>query len=157
MSSSARIEGVEDAIRVLEEYPNKINSAVKRAMRNSIKPLLIEIKNSTHKRHRRLVKSKFLKAKEPTMMFGLFGEKALPNGRAIPDWFKAYWKNYGTLARRDSGHKFVFKRKNITEKWKGGIAPSRAFDKVIEGKESVIEARFVSEIIKEAEKLENGK
>ena len=32
------------------------------------------------------------------------------------DWFKAYWKNYGTLTHRDKSHKFDYPVKHLNRK-----------------------------------------
>ena len=40
---------------------------------------------------------------------GIFNKNVNPfNPKAVPDWYKAYWKNYGTLLRRDRSHHFKY-------------------------------------------------
>jgi hypothetical protein len=45
------------------------------------------------------------------------------------EYQRAYWKNFGTLNRRDPGHLFTKPRKKVSQKWRGGIEPSQAVGK----------------------------
>ena len=101
------IEGLAECLHTLDEAPNVMIKAVKQSMRKAGGELARDIKSGTPPRFKSLVKCKVMKArisKNLSSAVGLY--KGRTNGTEIPDWFKAYWKNYGTLARRDPSHRF---------------------------------------------------
>lgn len=158
MPVNVEVSGTMEAMKILEEYPNKINTATKKAMRAATKNVLVDMKSGAHKKFKPLVKAKFLKKeKNPTLMFGFFGTKGgTSSDNTIPTWFKAYWKNYGTLTKRHPGHSFEFARKRISKGWRGGERPVLFYEKATEGKDEIILAKFAEELLKEAKKIEEN-
>ena len=107
MAVTMTIEGLTDYLRTLEEAPDVMLKAVRKSMRKAGGELARDIKSGTPRAFQSLVKCKVTKArisKNLSSAIGLYKGKA--KGEEIPEWFKAYWKNYGTLARRDPSHRF---------------------------------------------------
>lgn len=156
MADNLHITGYNEAMALLDEYPNKINTAVKSAMRKSVAPVIRDIKaQAPHSEWKKVVRYKFLKGVFPDMLFGLYNSQGLPKKGEIPIWFKAYWANYGTLIRRFKGHTFVNPIKNISRNKKGGISFRLFFEKGISGKEGTMMTTFENALIAEAEKIAN--
>ena len=62
---------------------------------------------------------------------GYFGRKIKYINKRGKEWdafYLLYWKNYGTLRNRDSGHNFQYKIRSGSINKNGGISPSRFFD-----------------------------
>lgn len=157
-SHFVNLSGVDEALSTLEQYPNKINSVVKKALKASVNPTIESMKSYAHPKFRKIVKYKLMRGRNPLIKFGFFGKKGeFPNGKNVPTWFKAYWKNYGTLDYRFSGHSFERKRKALTAKWTGGVKPVLFFERSVAGHEEEIFNRFKESILQEVEKIENGK
>ena len=101
------IEGLADYLRTLDDAPQTLVKCVRKAMRKAGSELARDIKSGTPQSFRPLVKCKVVKARisrNLSSAVGLYKDKT--TGREIPEWFKAYWKNYGTLQRRDPSHRF---------------------------------------------------
>lgn len=157
--NNIEIEGYEEALDTLEKYPNKINTIVKSAMRKAISPVLSDMKAKTsHHSFSKMVKYKFIKGTNPSIKFGFFGNKE--GGERIgdvPNWFKAYWSNYGTLTRRYKGHTFVNPVKSKSKRIIGGVSPKLFFERATEGKDQAIYNDFVKNLQDGVAKLEGDK
>lgn len=156
---AVRIEGLTEALAFLEAYPKKVNGIVKKSLKVAIKPVLNDIKqNAPKSAWKKMVTAKYVKGSNPTIKFGFFGEKKSGReAREIPDWFKAYWNNYGTLNKRFSGHKFQFPVKKTTKNNNAGVKSKLFFDRAIEGKEMQTYNLFSQTVVNEVNKLSNGK
>ncbi len=151
------IEGIDGALKTLEDYPKKINTVTKAAMRKAIAPIVKDIKsNTSHAKFRKLVKYKFTRDKEITIKFGLFGNKTGGERTEASPWFKAYWSNYGTLTLRSSQHLFDNPIKKMSKNVKGGIKPRLFLEKSIEGKDQQIFNNFTKYLQEGADKLEEN-
>ena len=107
MSVTMKIEGMSDYLRTLEKAPDELIKAVKTSMRKAGNELAKSIRPGVPAKFRKLVRCKVAKAygsRNLSSAIGLF--KGRTSGKEIPQWFKAYWKNYGTLSRRDPSHRF---------------------------------------------------
>lgn len=154
-----KIEGYEGAMEILNRYPDNSIKAVKAAMRNAVKPILSNIKSQAPSAGtRKIVKAKFVRSDNLSLLFGFYGNKRGNKGsREVPDWFKAYWINYGTLKMRYAGHKFQFPVKRNTFKRSAGIKPRLYFEAATEGKEGIILQNFNKELEIQVKKIiENG-
>lgn len=101
------IEGLGDYLRTLEQAPDTLIKCVRKAMRKAGSELARDIRSGTPRSFQPLVKSKVTKAKLSRNLSSAIGlYKGKTSGKEIPEWFKAYWKNYGTLQRRDPAHRF---------------------------------------------------
>lgn len=153
--STIRIEGVDEAIQTLKEYPTKINSVIKTSMRKAIAPVIKDIKAGTpHSSFRKLVKSKFIRDTAITIKFGFFGNKSGGGRTDVPAWFKAYWSNYGTLGGRFKPHTFDYPIKARSKNVRGGIRPKLFLEQAVQGKEQQIYNDFTKNLIEGADKLD---
>ena len=144
------IEGIEQARTTLELYPIKIDKVVKDSMRQAAKAAAQVMRpKMPNKTFRKAVKYTVKKGKE--YFFANVGilrskkekVKILPNGKKdVTIWSKAYFKNYGTLANRDPGHKFTYARKSVYRDRKGGIKPAHFFERTMNGAEEVMQKKF---------------
>ena len=104
-----RIEGVSDCLRAFDEAPDELVKAVKKALRKAVAPEARNLRKSLQPSFKKMVKSsvKSLRSGDVSAVFGMFlDSKTETKGRVGFDWFKAYWKNYGTLQGRDPAHRF---------------------------------------------------
>lgn len=105
-----RIEGVSEMLRMFDEAPKEMISDVKAALRSACGTEKRILKSGVPRKARPLVKSKVKgqRSGDISAMFGLFIDKDWTdlNGRKGPEWFRMYWKNYGTLSGRDPSHDF---------------------------------------------------
>ena len=118
MAQSVHIDGLEDALRCFELAPKNMIKVVKAAMREGGKEAAKEIRKAMPRRFKRLVTHKVKKNRVTGNWDATVGafNKVKGSGKERDDWFKAYWKNYGTLSRRDPGHKFDNPIKNLHKK-----------------------------------------
>lgn len=110
MAKIGTIEGLNDCLKCLDAAPENVVKMTKNAMREGGKAASRVIRAKTPARWRRLVGYKVTKGQLSGNTYALVGYfnkgKSKGTAGAIDDWFKAYWKNYGTLARRDASHHF---------------------------------------------------
>ena len=110
MAQLVHIEGLDDCLRCMDAAPANAVKMTATALREASKKSARQIRQKTPQRFRRLVKYKVFKGQvtnDQNALVGLFNKKQAKNGSSeVPDWFKAYWKNYGTLLRRDPEHTF---------------------------------------------------
>ena len=52
------------------------------------------------------------------------------------EYQRAYWRNFGTLSRRDPNHSFTKPRRKKTANWQGGIKQSNAVGKAWEANQA---------------------
>ena len=94
---------------------------------------------------------------------GLYNKEGLPAKEKIPDWFKAYWLNYGTLEGRDPSHTFQRKVRPLTSsvasrrKNKLGIAYRNFFEKSTEGWTDVFVEAYEKYLADQQEQLVKDK
>lgn len=112
MAKIGTIEGLDDCLKCLDTAPENVVKMTKNAMREGGKAASRVIMAKTPARWRRLVGYKVSKGQLSGNTYALVGYfnkgKSKGTAGAIDDWFKAYWKNYGTLARRDASHHFSY-------------------------------------------------
>lgn len=107
MGMYVKLEGYDAAMRGLERFPSKVLKATTDSMRMAGRKAATELRRTAPGKFRRLVKSKVMKGQLTRNAYATFGYfKGKVVGDGIPDWFKAYWKNYGTLTHRDPNHHF---------------------------------------------------
>lgn len=83
------------------------------------------------------------KASTPTVQAGLYKKKE------SPAWYKAYWRNFGTLSKRDPGHEFIKARRSRSASWQGGVTPRQSVGKAIASSQDEA-ARQLPELIAKA-------
>ena len=157
MAVTMTIEGLADYLRTLDEAPKVLIKAVRKSMRKAGGQLAKDIRTGTPPAFKHLVKCKVVKArisKNLSSAVGLYKEKKTKDND-VSDWFKAYWKNYGTLTRRDPSHRF-----DNDIKGDGTVAASRRRNQLGQYYERFFEAalpsgwesRYVSSFVGEMRK-----
>lgn len=168
---AVRIEGLEDTLRFFDKQPENAKRIVEKSMKAGAKAGAKDLKKQLPLRFRKLAKSKSgIDARnEIWCRFGLYNNQVSqghqpktyrdsgPDGqpkKGITDWFKFYWRNYGTLTYRDRTHKFVRGiRKNVNRRNNVGQMATNEYDRaVVSAKRSFTEA-FESAVMKNKDEL----
>ena len=137
------IQGLEDCLRWMDKLPENCIKVSRSAMRDASRSVTKKMRTRTPKRWRRLVKFLVNKSSDGTLAawIGLFNghqQQGHQNkdAKAIDDWFKAYWANYGTLTHRDQSHSFKYGIKNRKRRNNVGQRPMNFFEFAANGAES---------------------
>ena len=112
------ITGLDDCLKCFDKAPSNLLKVVKQAIRDGGKQAAKEIRKAMPRRFKRLVSCKVVKGSVSGDWSALVGafNKAKSGTDEPDDWFKAYWKNYGTLTHRDKSHKFDYPIKHLNRK-----------------------------------------
>lgn len=135
-----QIEGAENLKQIFEQmHPTLKAQVVNRLFVRAAKPIkkaMISNLPGYLNKAKAIVKVRKGKNKEyPSLSVGFYrrvAEYTNSRGKRWDPLMLVYWHNYGTLANRDAGHKFIKPRKKISAKWRGGIMPGRFVDRAIE-------------------------
>lgn len=166
MANKVYIEGVEDVMRCFDEGPKRLLKLSQGASRAGARAVVKHLKKGEGmSRWRRLVSAKVKKTREGMISstMGLYNKEGLPAKEKIPDWFKAYWLNYGTLEGRDPSHTFQRKVRPLTSsvasrrKNKLGIAYRNFFEKSTEGWTDVFVEAYEKYLADQQEQLVKNK
>lgn len=115
MADNITIEGLDDCLRFFDQAPKEMVKVCRGALKAGSKAATTHIKSKTPLRFRRLTNYKLAKASgQLYSLVGYYNKHQQtghqPKGQEpVDDWFKAYWKNYGTLTKRDPSHEFKTK------------------------------------------------
>jgi hypothetical protein len=124
------ITGLDDALKCFDRAPDNLLKVVRQAMKDGGKAAAKEIRKAMPRRFKRLVSNKVVKGTlsgDYQALVGAFNRVKSGNGEP-DDWFKAYWKNYGTLTRRDKNHKFDYPIKKLGRKRRNEVGqPAEKF------------------------------
>jgi len=151
MADRIKIDGLDDALRCFDEAPKNMLKLSKKASQAGARAVTRYIKRGEGMgRWTKLVTAKVKKTRDGRISstIGLYNKAGLPSGSEIPDWFKAYWLNYGTLEGRDSSHSFQFKVKHRTtqaaknRRGVSGIKHRNFFEASIEGWDDIFVEAF---------------
>ena len=141
------IEGTNEALKQLEEYPIKADKVVRDALRAAARPIAAQMRSQMpNKSFRKAVKVKIAEGK----VYSFANVGILRPKKNWDIWNRAYWKNYGTLANRDPSHKFTMARKRKSAHFKGGIKPRHFFEPALAGIESKFKTNLIQELDKRA-------
>lgn len=157
MARVFKIEGLDDCIRCMEHAPENVMKMTRSAMKDAGRTTAKFIRGRTPSRFRRLVGYKVAKGQLSGNTYALVGYfskgKKKNSNSEIPDWFKAYWKNYGTLAKRDRSHNFSYPVKNNVMRRRNNIGQpaENFFETAISG----WERQFLDEFRNSMKKQEN--
>ena len=110
MATQTYITGLDDCLKCFDQAPKNLLKVVKKALKDGGKQAAKELRKAMPRRFKRLVSNKVVKGAESGDYSALIGAfNRVKSGTDEPDdWFKAYWKNYGTLTKRDPHHKFDY-------------------------------------------------
>lgn len=110
MATQTYITGLDDCLKCFDQAPKNLLKVVKQALKDGGKQAAKEFRKAMPRRFKRLVSNKVVKGAvsgDYSALVGAFNR--VKSGTDEPDdWFKAYWKNYGTLTHRDPNHKFDY-------------------------------------------------
>ena len=110
MPAHFEIENIDDVLRCFDKAPDNMLKMVKTALRTASRKTARSIRTKAPANFRRLVSYKVFKGQvtqKTNALIGLFNKARKANeSKGVADWRKAYWKNYGTLQRRDPQHVF---------------------------------------------------
>lgn len=159
MAKVFKIEGLDDCIKCMDAAPANVMKMTRAAMKDAGKVTARDIRSRTPGRWRRLVGYKVTKGQlsgNTYALVGYFNKGAKKNSNAaIPDWFKAYWKNYGTLARRDRNHHFTNPVKGGSKRRRNNVGQhaENFFESAISGWDSRFLSAFQDSMKKQENKL----
>lgn len=150
MSTSIRIEGLDDCMKAFDRLPANALRMTEASMKEAAQPVAKKIRAGMPKEFRKLIKTKLIKAERrmngnSTVIVGAFKRKR-QSDKEVNDWFKMYWQNYGTLTHRDPGHEFVFPIKKGTRRRRNNVGQPHKnfFDDAIRGWEQLIYDNFLA-------------
>ena len=118
MATQTYITGLDDALKCFDKAPENLLKVVRQAMKDGGRQAAKVIRQAMPRRFKRLVSSKVVKGAlsgDYSALIGAFN-RAKSGNNEPDDWFKAYWKNYGTLTRRDKGHTCDYPIKHLNHK-----------------------------------------
>ena len=154
-----KIEGMDDCLRCLDAAPGNVVKMAKTAMREGGKQTARLIRQRTPARWRKLAGYKISKGQlsgDSYALVGYFNKGGKKEERGqIPDWFKAYWQNYGTLTKRDPSHHFenAVKGKVRGRRNSVGQAAQNFFEGAIGGWEDKFMEAFEKKMAEQEDKL----
>lgn len=158
------IEGLDGCLKLFDDLPENVLRMEKASMRKASAAVSKNIRKGVPKRFRKLVKYKMYEDRDRNtyVLIGLYNRKEIAgnqpeSGDPVFDWFKAYWANYGTLARRDKNHKFKYgikpKSAGNRRRQSVGQPAQNFFAKAISGWENVYVETLEKEMKKNEDKL----
>jgi hypothetical protein len=151
------ISGLDDALKCFDQAPKNLVKVVRTALRKGGSQAAKEIRKAMPRRFKRLVSSKVVKGAvsgDYSALIGAFNK--VKSGTSEPDdWFKAYWRNYGTLTRRDPGHQSDYPIKHLNRKRRNEVGQDaeKFYDKSIAPAQSAFLRAFQDSIKKQEDKL----
>ena len=160
MATQTYITGLDDCLKCFDQAPKNLLKVVKQALKDGGKQAAKEFRKAMPRRFKRLVSNKVVKGTVSGDYAALVGAfNRVKGGTNEPDdWFKAYWKNYGTLTKRDKDHKFDYPSKKLNRRrrnevgqdhenfYDGAVAPAqqafiRAFQDSVKAQEDKLKER----------------
>lgn len=150
------ITGLDDALKCFDQAPANLLKVVKQAMRDGGRQAAKEIRKAMPRRFKRLVSCKVVKGSlsgDYSALVGAFNR--VKGGDNEPDdWFKAYWKNYGTLTRRSQSHKFDYPiKKNVRRRNNVGQPAEMFYDRSIGPAQDAFVRAFEDSVKNQEDKL----
>ena len=158
------VEGLDDIERMFDRFPDNMLKMEKKAMRKASQAVSKSIKKGIPKRFKKLVKYKMHEDRSGNtyVLIGAYNRKEVSGhqskkGDPAFDWFKLYWKNYGTLSRRDPNHTFKYSIKPLTpgnkRRQSVGQPAQNFFEKATAGWQDIYLETFEKEMKKEENTL----
>ena len=151
------ITGLDDCLKCFDQAPNNLLNVIKTALREGGKEAAKEIRKAMPRRFKRLVSCKVVKGSlsgDWSALVGAFN-KAKSGTDEPDDWYKAYWKNYGTLTKRDQSHKFDFPIKKLSHKRRNevGQPAEKFYDRAIGPAQEAFLRKFQDSVKSQEDKL----
>ena len=140
------ITGLDDCLKCFDNAPGNMLKLVRKALKEGGKEAAKEIRKVMPRRFKRLVSYKVVKGTlsgDYSALVGAFNK--VKSGTDEPDdWFKAYWKNYGTLTKRSRDHKFDYPVKRLNHKRRNEVGQNAEmfYDQAIVPSQSAFLRKF---------------
>ena len=154
------IENIDDCLRCFDQAPENMLKICKTAARKAASATAKNIRRNVPATFKRIVSYSVKQGqvtRKTNALIGLFNKKSKKRGRKeVSDWFKAYWKNYGTSKRRDTSHQFQYAirhDRDATKRNKEGQYPERFFEQAIKGWENIFVDAFAKSLKEQENKL----
>lgn len=153
------ITNYSEVMRDFAELNAEALQATKRSISAGTRSVNQSIRKAAPEAFRRIVGAsvKLHRDGSVTAYAGFRNREGTPSSKRIPVWFKAYWSNYGTLARRYPGHRFDRKVKayrGVAGAYRrGGIRPRLFFETGTRGWEKAFIDAFERQLDKEIAKI----
>lgn len=93
--------------------------------------------------------------KDSYIFMGFFNKDRKKQPKQIPTWFKAYWKNYGTLTKRYAGHQFRTPVKGHNRRRRNNVGQKAElwYEGTIEGWQEVYLDAFTKKLKENEDKI----
>lgn len=161
-----QITGLKEAVGSANRAPGEMKRAVRQSMSSAASKTARTIKSRTPSRWRSLVATRVATSRRTGNTWARLGYAAAPGFRSASrssdrrfDWYKSYWNNYGTLARRDQAHRFservkpghwasAKRRRN-----NAGVFPKHFWEAATLGWEQMFRRTFETSLGKQTKKL----
>jgi len=156
MPATFKIEGLEDCLKCMDAAPANVVKMTKASLKKAASVTKRQVKRGIPKKYQRLVSYRIRKVnRQQSLWIGLFNKDGqMKRGAPIPDWFKAYWKNYGTLKHRDPSHHFLNPiRTGRKKRNKEGQPHENFYDGAVAGWEGPFIDAFQQAMIEQEKKL----
>lgn len=157
IAAKVEIKGLDDILRVLNAAPKEMKAVARKSMAAAAKETTKAMHAKTPPRWRELAGWRVginRRTGRISARMGYYntgkkkGKKAYNKDMAF-DWFKAYWANYGTLAKRDPRHVFKYpvrpSHHMVAQRrlqWVKGITPQHFFENARNGWENTFLTAF---------------
>lgn len=154
-----KVTNLDEVMRDFDGFTRDGLKASKRCVQAGARAVSKQIRAAAPSAFRRIVGASIKRNREGvySVYVGYNNKEGMPSGKSIPVWFKAYWSNYGTLERRDPGHRFAYKIKNLRGKAgvdrRGGIRPRRFFEAGLNAWDKTFTLAYEAQLDKEMQQL----
>ena len=151
------ITGLDDCLKCFDQAPKNLRKVVRTAMKVGARQAAKEIRKAMPRRFKRLVSYKVKKGRvshDLNAEVGAFN-RVKGTGGERDDWYKAYWKNYGTLSRRDKTHQFTEPIKKLGRKRRNEVGQPQEnfYDKAIQPAQAAYLRAFQDSVKQQEDKL----
>ena len=155
---NCKVVGVDDTIREIEGIDKRMKSVIRKSMRQAAKPWMAKAEVSLPvPSWSATLKSRIhlWTYKGRIYMWAGFPKAGRNVNGEVPDFYKAYWMNYGTLRGRDPMHRFTRNiRSNTKRKNNKGQEYTRFFERAMMGAEEDIASKVTDAITAECDAIE---
>lgn len=151
-------ENLDEIYKRFEHAPENFLKISKDCMKEGGKKVTRMMRGRAPSSYRRLVSYKIVTgqiSRDNFIFMGFFNKDRKNQSKEIPEWFKAYWKNYGTLTRRYAGHHFRTPVKGFNRRRRNNVgqSPELWFERVIEGWKDIYLDAFKKKLKENQDKI----
>jgi HK97 gp10 family phage protein len=148
--------GIDNLNEIFEKLPGKYaKKPVVATLRKAANIFIRKLRANSPKKTGETKKAIRVKSGRGISISAGFFASGNRNPKEVTPFFKAYWKNYGTLSNRSLAHKFVKQRKPATKNWKGGIRATGFVEESWEQTKDQVQQVIETDLKTETEKFLN--